>query len=354
MNRRVRGLPLLTAALAVCLGARAGAQSLPPAPVPVAQPSAAELAPLTPPPPPVRVAQPSAAELSPLTPPPPPPVYHDPLPSHDTLLDVPAAAPGWFGALEIGVLKPHVKNRLSADVSFDGMGTDTVHLPTATLEWAAAPSFELGYRLADGCGELVVSYRNLSTNANADLPNYDVLGDGVLHSRLDVNTVDFDYGGPVLTLGPRVDVGWRVGVRFADVFFDSHAVGLFMAQHTSNQFTGAGPHASLDLWYRLGVPGLGLFARLQGALPIGHIHQGYSESFAFDDGSVIGAGTSHSATQAVPTIDAQVGVGWAPPGTRLRFVVGYEYEQWWSLGSVGSSRAELFDQGAFFRAEFGF
>ena len=33
---------------------------------------------------------------------------------------------------------------------------------------------------------------------------------------------------------------------------------------------------------------------------------------------------------------------------------GYEYEQWWYVGHVGGSRAQLFDQGAFLRAEFGF
>jgi hypothetical protein len=56
----------------------------------------------------------------------------------------------------------------------------------------------------------------------------------------------------------------------------------------------------------------------------------------------------------VPTLNAQFGVGWAPPGTRLRFSAGYQYEHWWSLGNVGDSRAELSDQGVFFRADFSF
>jgi hypothetical protein len=327
MSPRTRGLLLFF--VVVLTAGRAVAQSLPPAPVP------ATLPPFTPPPPP------------------PPAVYQEPLPNHDGLLDAPAGSCGWFGEAGVSILKAHVKNRLSADVSFGDLGTDTVYLPGASLDWTAAPTFELGYRFADGCGELVGSYRNLTTSGRATIVDYDALGDGFLRSRLDVNTFDFDYGNTI-TLGSRLDLRWRAGVRVADVFFDSHAVGQFLEQHVSNHFTGAGPHAAFDAWYRLPVPGLGLYARLDGALPVGHIHQGFSESFTFDDGSVLGSGASQGTTQVVPTLDAQLGFGWAPPGTRLRFLVGYEFEQWWNVGHVGSSRAELFDQGVFFRAEFSF
>lgn len=349
MSRMVRGLPLLTAALTACLAAGpARAQALPPQPIPVAPPAPAGAGP---------VALPPTTGLTPppvMTPPPPPPVYRDPLPTHDALLDPPSAPPGWFGAVELGILKPHVKNRLIADVSFGDAGIDTVHLPGASLDWVVAPHFELGYRLADGFGELLLSYRYLTSEGHADVVNFDTLGDGVLRSRLDLNVFDFDYASREIALGARWDMKWRVGVRLADVFFDSRAVGQFLGQRTSNHFIGAGPHAGLDLRYHFSLPGLALFARLEGALPIGRIHQGFEETFVFDDGSASGSATSQGGTQAVPTLNVRVGLGWQPPGTRLRFDVGYQYEQWWYLGHVGDSRGELFDQGAFFRGEFSF
>jgi hypothetical protein len=343
MNCKVgRGWPLLTAALAACLAASANAQSLPPAPVPVAPPTTVTPGPAN---------APLPIELNP---PPLPPGYHDPLPDHDALLNPSAAPPGWFGAVEVDVVAPHLKNGLSGTVSFGNLGTDTVQLPSIPLDWAAAPRFDLGYRFADNCGDIVMSYRFLDTEGRADILDYDPLGDGWMRTRLDLNVFDFDYGTPALPLGPRAELKGRLGVRLADVYFDAHAAGGMLEQHLSNEFIGAGPHAGLDLWYRFPVPGLGLFARLEGALPVGHVHQRFEESFTFNDGSVIGASASQGSTRLVPTVNAQLGLGWQPPGTRLRFSVGYEYEYWWGLGHAGGSSAELFDQGAFFRAEFRF
>ncbi len=343
MNRSGRGLPLLTAAaLAAFFCARAGAQPPSPAPVPVAPPAAVVPGPAAPPPP---------IDLNP--PPPPPPAYHGPLPDHDALLDPPAAAPGWFGAVELDIVGPHLKNNLSGTVSFGSLGSDTVRLPNVSLDWTAAPRIELGYRFADNGGDLAFSYRFLDTQGRADVLNFDPLGDGVMRTRLDLNVFDFDYATPALSLGPRADLKARVGVRLADVYFDAHALGEVLEQRVSNQFVGAGPHAGLDLWYRIpAVPGLGLFARLEGALPIGYARQHFEEAFTFGDGTSVGSLASQGSTRVAPTVNGQLGVGWQPPGTRLRLSAGYEYEYWWGLGRAGGSSAELFDQGAFFRAEF--
>jgi len=350
LNRSVRGLPLFIAvALAACLSAPASAQSLPSQPVPVA-------------PPPLLVSPgpagpPPATELTPPPPPLPAPSALDvpaPLPNHDTLLDTPTASPGWFGALEVGILNPHLKNNLSGNVPFGDLGSDTVQLPTAGLAWVAAPRFELGYRFSDGYGDVVFSYRTFSTRGHADIPDYDVLGDGLLTSRLDLDVFDLDWATPTISLGRYADLKACLGVRLADIFFDSQAVGQFLEQGTSNHFIGAGPHAGFDLWYHFNLPGLGLFARIDGALPIGNIHQGFEETFTFNDGSQVGSAATQNGTRLVETVRAQLGIGWAPPGTRLRLTTGYEYEYWWGIGHVGTSRAELFDQGAFFRAEFNF
>jgi hypothetical protein len=350
-NRRIPASPLLAAALAVCLGVPARAQTLPPSPVPVAAPAGT----------PGPAAPPPFTGLTPPPPPMPPPtdpgplVYHDPLPSHDALLAGTTAPPGWFGAVEFGVVKPHVKNRLDGSVSFGDQFDDPVHLPGAHLDWAVAPRFDLGYRLGDGLGEFVVSYRFLSSEGRTTLTNFDLFsdsGDAWLRSRLDVNVLDFDYGN-CIALGTRCDLNWRAGVRLASVYFDSLALGEVTEQRVSNRFVGAGPHAGLDLWYHFSLPGLGVFARVDGALLIGSTHQSFEETFVFSDGE-FGSASTRNSTRTVPMIDAQLGVGWAPPGSRLRFTAGYEYEHWWAVGNAGGSHAELFDQGAFFRAEFNF
>jgi hypothetical protein len=350
MNCTARALPLLLAVVAAHLAAGpAAAQSLPSQPVPVAPPPTVTPGPATPPPtgltPPPAPSPPDSAA---------PPVYCDPLPNHDALLDAPTAPPGWFVAAEVSFLKPHVNNSLTGAVSFGSLGADTVQLPGARLDWVGAPRFELGYRFADDCGAVLVSYRTLSTDGRADLLNFDAQGDGFLRSRLDMDVFDFDYATPTFSPARNVDVRARVGVRLADVFFDSQAVGQVLEQRVSNHFIGAGPHAGLDLWYHCAVPGLALFVRADGALPIGRVRQGFGETILFDDGSVIGSAATQSATRAVPTLNAQIGVGWHPLGTRLRLSAGYEFEYWWDLGHAGASRAELFDHGGFFRAEFNF
>jgi hypothetical protein len=344
MNRAARGLPLFAAVLTACLaGGPARAQSLPPQPIPVAPPPAAE------PPPPGPIA------LPPLTPPPPAPlVYHDPLPSHDGLLDGPTDPPGWFFGVEVSILKPHVNNSLTGSVPFGSLGSDTVQLPTTRLDWVAAPRFELGYRFADGYGGVLVSYRTLNADGRATILDFDALGDAFLRSRLDMDVFDFDYVTPKCSLWQRLELQGRFGVRLADVFFDSQAVGQALEQRVSNHFIGAGPHAGLDVRYHFDVPGLALFARADAAVPIGRVHQDFEESFLLSDGSVVGSAASQGATRAVPTLGAQLGVSWAPPGTRLRLTTGYEFEYWWDVGHVADSRASLFDQGAFFRAEFRF
>ena len=361
MSRLVRGLPLFGAAmLAVYLGVPASAQSLPSTPVPVSPPSAPAPGPIAPP----LLLPPSAVAPGPVTPispppitPPPMPAYPDPLPNHDNLFDTPSAASGLFGAVEVDIVKPHLTNHVTGNAYFDDGSYDRVQLPTAQLDWTVAPRFELGYRMAEGCGEFVISYRYLDSEGKADLPNYDLFADnpdGQLKTRLSMNVFDYDYGTPEISLGSNFDLKGRIGVRLADIYFDSSAFGEVTWQRTSNEFIGAGPHAALDGWYHLHQFGLGVFARVEGALLIGNVKQHVEESFVFNDGSSFGSFGSQNGTRAVPTVNAQLGLGWAPPGTRLRFSAGYEYEQWWYVGHIGGSRAQLFDQGAFLRGEFSF
>lgn len=337
------------------------AQDLPPAPVPVTggPPPALESSPPLPPGHFAPVLPPTPV------PPPPPPAppacapYEDnngPLLVGDPLLDRPDfPPPGWFFAAEIDLVGAHIKNRLTASVAFDTF-TDQVHLPTAQLDGAGAPLLEIGCRLPQGFGEFLLSYRSVVTEGIDGIPIYDVLGDGILKSRLNVNVINLDYSSREFSLGGHWDMKWKVGVKLASIYFDSEAVGLFMEQRTSNDFRGIGPHVGLDLRRWLDSPGVALFARVEGASLVGQVRQSFEETFTFDDGSMIGAATLQEKTQAVPYLNVQVGVGWTLSSNHhwLRFATGYEFEQWWYLGQINDSKAELTVQGVFFRGEWAF
>jgi hypothetical protein len=276
----------------------------------------------------------------------------------EPLLDHPVSAPpGWFVGIDLSVLGPHIKNRLQAPVTVNGFEPNTVHLPTAELDWVGSPRFELGYRFPEGVGELLVSYRFLATEGSDTLSAFDLDGsEGFLKSRLNLDVVDIDYASCECSLYAHWTMKWRVGVRIADVFFSSRADGLFIEQRTSNNFVGAGPHVGLDLWRSLSIPGLALFGRIEGAGVIGEIHQSFEEKFFLDDGRLVGGATTAHDTQFLPVLTFRTGLSWTPCRNFhwSRFAFGYELEQWWNLGEAGGSHAELTTQGIFFSGEFTF
>lgn len=288
--------------------------------------------------------------VSPDAPPPPVPVLVE-----DPILELPeVGAPGWFEAVDVGILVPHLNNHLSGAVDVGG-STRNVTVPVTELDWNMATRFEIGYRFAEGAGEVLASFRNLNARGRDWLPSYDLLGGGTLQTRLDMNVGDIDYGVRDPSLGPMWDVKWRVGARVAGVYFDSRAQGALLGQRISNNFVGAGPHAVLDLWRKIGINGLALFARTEGAVVIGGLGQSFEETQSVRGVPFLGGALRDTGIQSVPVLNLQLGVGWVPPGQeRLRMVAGYQYEHWWYLGYLGESRADLRAQGVFFRCEFGY
>jgi hypothetical protein len=276
----------------------------------------------------------------------------------DPLLDRPESPPpGWFAAVEFDIVGVHIKNRLQAQVTIDGFSPDTVHLPTAELDWTGSPRIELGYRLSQGCGEFLIAYQGLQVEGSATAVGFDLDGsDGILHSSLELHAVDFDYSSREYSLSPHWDMKWKVGARLATLFFDSQATGVFFEQRTSNYFVGAGPHVGLDLWRSFDWQGLAFFTRIEGASLIGRIGQSFEEVAVANDGSLLGAATRQEASQVVPVLRLQVGLSYSPCwwGHWSRYALGYEFEQWWYIGQVQNSSAELTVQGIFLRGEFAF
>lgn len=279
----------------------------------------------------------------------------------DPLLDPPALpAPGCFAAVEIDPTVAHVKNRLS-NASVPGNTLGTVHLPSAALDWTAAPRFELGYRLPSGFGELLLCYRFLATDGTGTVAGPDDIA--ILKSRLDLNVAELNYASRELSLWPHCDMKWSVGLEYANVFFDSRAdeplaaaaagSGIF-ERRNSDRFVGFGPDVGLQLARHWGDSGLSLVGQIHGAMLLGRIHQGF-----FEAATTPGAGgeTRVSSSQTVPTLNVQAGLSWHPDWHCLSLFLGYQYEYWWNVGRLSltpDSRGELSDQGVVLRLQYNF
>jgi hypothetical protein len=294
----------------------------------------------------------------------------------DPLLDPGhATPPGWFGGVEIQVVKPHLipglVNTVANPQQKQHMTSTTVALPSAALDWTVSPRVFLGYRLPSGFGEFMVSYRHLGTDGSGSVPAATV--PTALSSRLAFDMIDVDYNSREFSLGPRWDMKWTFGLRTLFLFFDSQfsqpfgqaaaGNGVFQARQFNNLF-GMGPHAALELARRLGDSGWSLYARGDFAGTFDGSHEGW-----FTRSTTLGAGgqplfgaTRAFGHQAAPIINARAGVTWQPsPASGLRLFVGYQYEIFWDLDRVNNvlttpfnnpSKGTLWDQGIVFQATF--
>jgi hypothetical protein len=320
-----------------------------------------------------QVADAPLSLLAPAPPPGPlPPDAERPYFQPDTLLDPQQLPPpGWFFDLDLDATLGHVKNQLSTTVLNPATGkADLVGLPSAPLNWAINPNFEVGYRLPSGFGEILLNYRFLATDGSEMVEGTD--GPTRLSSLLDINQADLDYASREISLWPYWDMRWRIGLRYADVYFDSRADEAFALAaagsgiyetRTTNSYVGFGPHAGLDLARRFGTSGLAFVTKADFAMLFGRIRQQFIEhttTLGADGQPLIGA-VSASSSQGVPVLEVQAGFSWQPPRySQLNFFLGYRYEYWWDVGALdslnnsGGTFGEVADQGFVLRAEFNF
>jgi hypothetical protein len=303
---------------------------------------------------------------------PPPPDLERPYFQPDPLLDGPELRPlGWFADLDVGIIKGHVKNQLSTAVQNPVTGNaDQVGIPSAGLNWTVSPRVELGYRLPSGFGEIALSYRGLATQGSQLVEGTG--GPTRLSSHLDINQIDLDYGSWELSLWPHWDMHWRVGVRYASVYFDSRAdqpfdlaaagSGIFRTR-TTNSYVGIGPHSGVDVWRRFGATGLAFGVQSEFSLLVGRIRQQFIEETTTlgPAGQPLAGALSVGSSQAVPVLAVQAGVRWQPPRyPHAHLFLGYQYEYWWEVGllnnlnNIQGTFGEVADQGFILRAEFNF
>lgn len=369
MIRKAQLVALLTAVLGTWAGwatPACPAQGLPASPVPTYPTPDAGL-PAAPPPATEALPPPVLTPPTTLTPPPtmtpplaPYPVQTGPIAVTQPLPPPPPPGtqpPGWFADVELSILAPRLTSSVTGNVNVSGLFTDTVQLPNANLDWTVAPRFILGYRMCDGNGEISVAYQSVATSGTATLPGFDIDGStGMLKTRLDMNVVDIDYGSPEYRFFSSWTTKWSAGVRIADVFFDSHAVGYYLDQRSSNEYAGAGPHLGLSLWRTFGSSDLSFYGHVDGSVLFGDIRQEFDESITFPDGTVIGGTTITHHDRTVPVVNGEVGLSWAPRYSRhaFRLTGGYQFNEWWDVGQSNGNQANVMLQGIFLRGQWSF
>jgi hypothetical protein len=346
--RTIRGLVAIGVALSCAV-----ATAQPPGP--------AAASPAAPPGLPVTAAQP--ADAPPLLPPPAPPIAEVPLvpppmiPAEPSPTCLPAdCRSGFFGTIDLGLVFPHVTNGLAAPVTVRPFGVgDVVTLPAVGLDSTVAPQFIVGYRLRDNLGAILVSYRNLSSEGREIVENFDFAGDGVVRSRLDINTVGLAYSTCENPIGAVWTMRWEVGGKLSSIYFDSEGLGPVIGQHVSDHFLGAGPSIALAMTRELQPTGLALYGRAEFDELLGTITQRYSETVG-DPRQPDGFGYfEQHGSQGVPVLGLELGLSWlSRPTGRYRLTAGYSFEHYWAVGKVGATAGDVMAQGLFLRTEFNY
>jgi hypothetical protein len=260
-----------------------------------------------------------------------------------------------FLSVELGFLAPTVKNHLAGVVVRPDGTVDPIAPPRTDFGVAVSPRFDLGYILPDHQGELSVGYRFIVDQATNDT-TFEGL-DGSTRSRLDVNIFDFDYATTRFEVYRQLELQLRLGARLGSFFYDAQIANDFLGQRATNYFLGAGPHFAVDAYRHIVlIPGLDLFARLDGTVLIGQSKQTFAEQFTAADGTTIAAlDSSVRHTQAVPGVLFQAGLSYTPPRLEyLHFAAGYQFERYWDLGHFSSSSLDLTTNGGFLRGQIDF
>lgn len=265
-------------------------------------------------------------------------------------LERPGTAPGWYAAVTLGLVKPHLTNHVSSGTPLAPVFPAPVQLPFAAQDWTVSPRFEAGYHLPHGRGDLRVGYRFLNSQGS------DGGAWGDVNSRLSLNVIDLDYLSPEWLvenpLGPWRDLRLVGGVRIAAAHFDSAGRGgAVVEDRFTSHFVGAGPRFGVEWRKPVFTSPLEFYARADASGVLGRVRQDFALGVRDDAGRVFGAARQGDPkSSGVAVVGVEAGFAWRP--TAMTCVVcGYQYEQWWNLGRTDDSNAELVIQGVFLRGE---
>jgi hypothetical protein len=309
---------------------------------------------------------------------------------HDPLLDRPdQPQPGPFTNGELSLIFPHLRNQLRGVVFNPITRTqDTVSFPGNPVGPTVMPKLELGYRLADGWGNLLLGYRFLSTSGS-DTALIGPLAGGPLipipppniapspasqQGRLDFDIFDLTYVTQPIAVFPGWYLRTGAGFRTLTLFFDSnvqffdpaHAgVGGPVSQKESNSLYGFGGFGLVEVERCLWAPEWGLVGRIEGMDSYSRITQNFTQTIFAGPGSLNPvAYTRWYNGVGVSELRGMLSLSYVVPRWNYsRFLVGYQYEAFFQIGRITSfgpittlpdDRGSLSLQGLLLRAEFNF
>jgi hypothetical protein len=266
--------------------------------------------------------------------------------------------PGLFADVNLYFLRPHFNSHFNASLN---QGVDAVFLTTeGALGTTVSPWFAIGYRMSEQLGEWRLAYR-FEIDERTQAPT-DPVGGNLERDRLNVNLLDLDWAHhSPWALPEGWDLMFNVGVRVATCYFDTertfaapgNSAGQLSERVTSN-FWGLGPEAGWGVTREIFLPGLKVGGRVVGAQVFGNIRQHFSETVDSGAGPVFATDRFKNQV-SVTMLTVEAGLTYAPPTWEgWSFAVGYVWEEFWQIGRLNSSNADLLNRGLFFRVEFDF
>ncbi len=284
-------------------------------------------------------------------------------PGYDLLRERPGLPMGWFAGIDLNVVHPEIDSQvnnsnLGPGDPFHGTFTNSTQLPAGDMNWTVMPKVYAGYRLGNGWGEVIASYRFLQASADGTLLNFDAAGSAQLHTRTQVNVLDVVYASSDRTEGlawywPTIR-RYSVGLRVASWVFDTTANGRqILEERAGNVFIGGGPVLSYDWIWLTRSPSINVDGGFDVAGVGGFNYQRFAETAVVSGTVQTARGRTDGRGTATPILGVWGGVSWVPDwrNQTFRLSAGYRWERWWNLPDAGGQN-DLTLQGPYVRGEF--
>jgi hypothetical protein len=284
-------------------------------------------------------------------------------PGCDPFRERPGLPVGWFAGIDLDVAHPEIDSQVNNSILgpgdlIHGTFTNSTQLPVGDMNWTVMPKVYAGYRLGNGLGEWIASYRILAANSSGTLLNFDAAGAAQLHTHTTAQVLDLVYGSSDRTDGlawyyPTIR-RYTLGLRVASWVFDTTANGgQVLEERAGNVFIGGGPVLSYDWIWFTRWPSINLDGGFDAAGVGGFNYQRFAET-AIVSGTVQSArGRTDGRGTATPMLSVWGGMSWVPDWSNqtFRLTAGYRWERWWNIPD-GGGQNDLTLQGPFVRGEF--
>jgi hypothetical protein len=256
---------------------------------------------------------------------------------------------------DVGLLRPKLEGQARTASRLIRSVDGPVFLPLAGQSAAVSPRLMVEGLLDPGLGSVRAGFRCLGSDGTALIPgNGPGEEDQRLRTVLDLNDAMLAYLSPCL-FGQGLRAG--VGLRVADVFFSSKAVGFpTLESHVGSFCIGAGPVALGEWSGQFGQTPLGWRVAGGGGPLFGQIRQRFYQERQGRTSVSTGRLDTRFQAHTFSTAGGEAGLTWSPAslGLPLTLTAAYSWEQWWQVGRVGLSDARLTLQGLILRAELSF